>query len=219
LPTIFFLGTAMGGVILWFGGSQVMSGSLTLDEFVAFIGYVGLLARPLTTLRWVISLAQPVVASRGRIEEILSTISPPTVPAQAGVAMPAPTGSAREQPLIVFQEVHFAYNGRSVLHGINLQGWRGELVAITRPSGAGKSTIGHLISRLEERLLKTIRVAARERLVLLITHRIKTWQAADRIIVVADGCIVAEGTHLQLLAEGGFYRQLYEHQCLRESLA
>jgi ATP-binding cassette, subfamily B, bacterial MsbA len=257
------------------------------------------------------------------------------------VAVPALTGSAREQPLVVFQEVDFAYNGRSVLHGINLQGWRGELVAITGPSGAGKSTIGHLIPRVydvsagqvrldgvdvrdlplqelrrrvavvpqetflfsasvaenlaygrpdappetiqgiahdtclwesiqtfphgiatmvgergitlsggqkqrvalgrallyggevlvlddpfsnvdaetEEWLLETVRAAARERLVLLITHRIKTLQAADRIIVVADGCIVADGTHQQLLAQGGLYRQLYEHQCLRESLA
>jgi len=71
----------------------------------------------------------------------------------------------------------------------------------------------------EERLLETVRAVARERLVLLITHRIKTLQAADRIIVVADGCIVADGTHQQLLAQGGLYRQLYEHQCLRESLA
>jgi ABC-type multidrug transport system fused ATPase/permease subunit len=308
---------------------------------VAFIGYVGLLARPLTTLGWMISLAQRAVASLGRIEAILSTTQPPTVLAQTAVPVPAPTESARKQPLVVFQEVDFAYNGRSVLHGINLQGWRGELVAITGPSGAGKSTIGHLIPRLydvsagqvrldgvdvrdlplqelrrrvavvpqetflfsasvaenlaygrpdappetihsiahdtclwesiqtfphgiatmvgergitlsggqkqrvalgrallyggevlvlddpfsnvdaetEERLLETVRAAARERLVLLITHRIKTLQAADRIIVVADGYIVAEGTHQQLLAQGGLYRQLYEHQCLRESLA
>jgi ABC-type multidrug transport system fused ATPase/permease subunit len=54
--------------------------------------------------------------------------------------------------------------------------------------------------------------------VLLITHRIKTLQAADRIIVVADGCIVADGTHQQLLAQGGLHSQLYERQCLRESL-
>jgi ATP-binding cassette subfamily B multidrug efflux pump len=341
LPTIFCLGTAIGGVILWFGGSQVISGSLTLGEFVAFIGYVGLLARPLTTLGWVISLAQRAVASLSRIEAILSTTPSPTVPPQTEVALPSPTASVRERPLVVFHEVDFAYNGRPILRGINLQGWRGELVAITGPSGAGKSTIGHLIPRLydvsaghvllrgvdvrhlplqevrrrvavvpqetflfsasvaenlaygrpdsppeaidhiardtclwesiqsfphgvatlvgergitlsggqkqrvalgrallyggevlvlddpfsnvdaetEERLLETVRRAARDRLVLLITHRIRTLQAADRIIVVADGRLVAEGPHQHLLAQGGLYRQLYERQCLRESLA
>ena len=71
----------------------------------------------------------------------------------------------------------------------------------------------------EEQLLTTIRKVARHRVVLLITHRIKTLQAADRIMVLADGRIVAEGTHQQLLARGGLYGELYAHQCLRESLA
>jgi ATP-binding cassette, subfamily B, multidrug efflux pump len=341
LPMMFCLGSATGGMVLWFGGSQVMSGRLTLGELVAFIGYVGLLARPLSTLGWMISLAQRAVASLGRIEEILSTAPAPAATAQTDAVVPAPTGSTGEQPLIVFEGVDFAYNGRPTLRGINFRGWKGELVAITGPSGAGKSTIGHLISRLyevsagrvmldgidvrdvalqelrrrvavvpqeaflfsasvaenlaygrpdalpeaihgvaydtclwesvqtfphgiatmvgergitlsggqkqrvalgrallyggevlvlddpfsnvdaetEERLLETIRAAARERLALLITHRIRTLQAADRIIVVADGRIVAEGPHRQLLAQGGLYRQLYEHQCLRDSLA
>jgi ABC-type multidrug transport system fused ATPase/permease subunit len=146
LPTIFCLGTATGGVILRFGGSLVMAGSLTLGEFVAFIGYVGLLTRPLTTLGWMISLAQR------------------------------------------------------------------EVLVLGNP-------FSNVDAETEERLLETVRSAAQERLVLLITHRIKTLQAADRITVVADGRIVAEGAHRQLLAQGGLYRQLYERQCLREGLA
>jgi ATP-binding cassette subfamily B protein len=125
-----------------------MSGRLTLGEFVAFIGYVGLLARPLTTLGWMISLAQRAMASLGRIDEILSTAPVPTVPVQTDAVVPAPPGRIGEQPLVAFQGVSFAYNGRSVLRGINFQGRRGELVAITGPSGAGKSTIGHLIPRV-----------------------------------------------------------------------
>jgi ATP-binding cassette, subfamily B, multidrug efflux pump len=341
LPTIFGLGTGIGGMILWFGGNQVMAGSLTLGEFVAFIGYVGLLAKPLTILGWVISLAQRAVASLSRIEAILSIAPPQTVPAQTEAALAATTMGSQELPVVAFEEVDFAYNGRAILHGINLQGRRGEMVAITGPSGAGKSTIGHLLPRVydvsagkvmlsgvdvrdlplqelrrrvavvpqetflfsasvaenlaygrpdasaeaihrialeaclwdamqsfpqgaatlvgergitlsggqkqrvalarallyggevlvlddpfsnvdaetEGRLLETVRTATRDRFVLLITHRVKTLQAADRIIVVADGRIVAEGTHQHLLAQGGLYRDLYEHQSLRESLA
>jgi len=341
LPTMYWLGTATGGMILWFGGHQVIAGTLTLGEFVAFIGYVGLLARPLTILGWVISLAQRAVVSLGRIEDILSMLPPATRPAQGEFTVPPAATAGREQPVIAFEAVDFAYNGRPILRGITLQGRRGELIAITGPSGAGKSTIGHLIARLydvsagkvmlhgvdvrqlplqelrrrvavvpqetflfsvsvaenlaygrpdapaqaiqriahdtclwdsiqafpqgistlvgergitlsggqkqrvalarallyggevlilddpfsnvdaetEEQLLGTIRTAARDRVVLLITHRIKTLQAADRIMVVANGRILAEGTHQQLLAQGGLYGELYAHQCVRESLA
>jgi ATP-binding cassette subfamily B protein len=70
----------------------------------------------------------------------------------------------------------------------------------------------------EGKLLETVRAAACGRFVLLITHRIKTLQAADRIVVLSDGRIVAEGTHQSLLAQGGPYRELYERQCWRERL-
>jgi ATP-binding cassette subfamily B protein len=92
LPLIFWLGSATGGIILWLGGSHVISGRITLGEFVAFIGYVGLLAKPLTILGWVISLAQRAVVSLGRIEEILSI--PPSRPRGEGrCAGAAPGGS------------------------------------------------------------------------------------------------------------------------------
>jgi ABC-type multidrug transport system fused ATPase/permease subunit len=341
LPLLFALGSAAGGAILWFGGSQVIAGSLSLGEFVAFIGYVALLAKPLTMLGWVISLAQRAVASLGRVEEVLAVPSmpDPTIMPEWPTATSRP--SSPEQPIVVFEGVHFAYNGHPVLHGIDLQGRRGEFVAITGPSGAGKSTMAHLIPRLydvsagrillhgvdvrelplpllrhyvamvpqetflfsvsvaenlaygrpdappemiqhvaqqaclwesihalphgldtlvgergitlsggqkqrvalarallyggdvlvlddpfsnvdaetEMKLLETIRLAARDRFVLLITHRIRTLQAADRIMVMADGRIVAQGPHQALLAAGGLYRDLYERQSLQESLA
>jgi ATP-binding cassette subfamily B protein len=341
LPLIFWLGAAAGGVILWLGGSQVISGRITLGAFVAFIGYVGLLSKPLTILGWVISLAQRAVVSLGRIEEILSIAPTQATPVRSDVPPTPPVAAGSQQPIVAFERVHFAYNGRPVLRGIDLQGSKGELVAMTGPNSAGKSTIAHLIPRLydvsagrvtlhgadvrqlpladlrrrvalvpqepflfsvdvadnlaygrpdappeaihrmaqaaclwpsiqsfpqglatlvgergitlsggqkqrvalarallyggevlvlddpfsnvdaetEERLLETVRAAAGDRFVLLITHRIKTLQAADRILVVADGRIVAEGPHTELLAQGGLYRELYERQCLRESFA
>lgn len=340
LPLLFWLGSAAGGIILWFGGSQVMAGRLTLGEFVAFLGYVGLLAKPLTILGWVISLAQRAVASLIRIDEILAVQPLPIVAPHSDGAPSIRATPPRHQPLIVFDRVDFAYNGRPVLHNLNLRGWRGELVAMTGPSGAGKSTIAHLLPRLydasagqvlldgqdvreiplpelrrrvvlmpqetflfsvtvadniaygrpdaplevvqrtahdtclwdaiasfpeqfrtlvgergitlsggqkqrvalvrallyggevlvlddpfsnvdaetEEKLLETVRAAAWDRFVLLITHRVKTLQVADRILMIAHGRIVAEGPHQQLLAQGGLYRRLYERQCLRESL-
>src|SRR5262249_28192759 len=148
LPLIFWLGSATGGIILWLGGSQVISGRITLGEFVAFIGYVGLLAKPLTILGWVISLAQRAVVSLGRIEEILAIPPTQAAPARGDAPALSQVVAGSHQPLVVFERVDFAYDGRRVLQGIGLQGSIGELVAMTGPSGGGKSTIAHLIPRL-----------------------------------------------------------------------
>ena len=109
--------------------------------------------------------------------------------------------------------------------GITLSGGQKQRVALARALLYGGEVLvlddpfSNVDAETEELLLDTIRTAARDRVMLLITHRIKTLQAADRIIVVADGRIVAEGTHQQLLTHGGLYSQLYAHQCVRESLA
>ena len=46
----------------------------------------------------------------------------------------------------------------------------------------------------------------------MIAHRLSTIISADQILVIEDGQIVERGTHAELLAAGGRYRQLYEKQ-------
>ena len=109
--------------------------------------------------------------------------------------------------------------------GITLSGGQKQRVALGRALLYGgqvlilDDTFSNVDAETEEQLLTTVRAAARDHLVLLITHRIRTLQTADRIVVVTDGRIIAEGTHQSLLAQGGLYREIYRQQCLRESLA
>ena len=53
---------------------------------------------------------------------------------------------------------------------------------------------------------------AKDRTTLVIAHRLSTVRSADRIIVLDDGKVAEEGTHQELLRQGGLYKQLVELQ-------
>ena len=63
-----------------------------------------------------------------------------------------------------------------------------------------------------------LRVAARDRTVLLMTHRLRAARAADRIVVLGDGRVVESGHHDELLAAGGFYAELWRIQQIEEEI-
>jgi len=71
----------------------------------------------------------------------------------------------------------------------------------------------------EEKILRHLRGIMRGRTCIISSHRISTVKDADLIIVLDQGCIVERGTHDELVAQGGFYAELYEKQLLEEELA
>jgi ATP-binding cassette subfamily B multidrug efflux pump len=54
--------------------------------------------------------------------------------------------------------------------------------------------------------------------VVLISHRVSTVRQADRIVVLAHGRIVEQGTHTELVEAGGYYAELSQKQMLEEEL-
>jgi len=128
-------------LVLWFGGRDVVSGDMTLGEFVQFNSYLILLANPLMSLGWTATAVQAGVASLKRIGEVLSTEPSIADPAQA--AAPSTTRGA-----VSFRNVSFAYTGENVLHDVTLDIPAGSMVALVGATGSGKTTLVNLLARL-----------------------------------------------------------------------
>jgi ATP-binding cassette, subfamily B, bacterial len=130
-------------VVLWVGGRQVISGSLSLGLFVAFNAYVVMLVWPLRVLGQRVSTLQKALAASARITEVLETeprLREPRRPQE--LARPV-RGDVR------LEGVRFGHEGdRPVLDGLELELPAGESVALVGATGSGKSTVAGLLARL-----------------------------------------------------------------------
>jgi ATP-binding cassette subfamily B protein len=127
--------------ILWYGGSLVIEGQLTLGEFVAFSAYLGQLAMPVRRLGMIIPALAMAAASGERIFEILDAV-PEVQDAPDAMPLPAVRGHVR------FEHVSFAYFGRhQVLSDLTFEACPGQVIALLGTTGSGKSTVINLIPR------------------------------------------------------------------------
>ncbi|HYU42378.1 MAG TPA: ABC transporter ATP-binding protein [Vicinamibacteria bacterium] len=129
-------------LILWLGGRMVVAGTITIGEFVAFGAYLTMLHWPMIALGWVVNIFERGEASMGRIAEILAA------PAEIEDRQPAAVTKVRGD--VELRGLTFSYDGRPVLHDIDLEVPAGSTVAIVGPTGSGKSTLVGLIPRLFE---------------------------------------------------------------------
>ncbi len=129
--------------LLWYGGRQVIRGSLSLGEFVAFMGYLGMLIWPTIAAGWVINIFQRGAASMKRMLEILE--AKPDISDLPGAVSPSPVKGALE-----VRNLTFSYPGSShpVLREVSFSLPAGETLAVVGHTGSGKSTLINLLPRL-----------------------------------------------------------------------
>ncbi len=108
--------------------------------------------------------------------------------------------------------------------GITLSGGQKQRTALARalltpaPFLVLDDAFSSVDTETEARILRGLREAARERTVVLVSHRLSTIQHADRIVVLDAGRVAEVGTHQELLARGGLYAALAERQRLEEEV-
>ncbi len=141
-PLIFFISNLGTLAVIWFGGSQVISGSLSVGALVAFNSYLSFLLMPVFILGSTITSLTQSSASAKRVFEVVDA---PIEVKDAPDAITLPPLQGR----VSFEKVTFRYAGSETptLDDISFTGQPGQTVAILGRTGSGKSSIINLIPR------------------------------------------------------------------------
>lgn len=146
-PMSEFLGTAAIAIVLWFGGTLILSGTNTIDA-PAFIYYMVIfysIINPAKEFSKAGYSIQKGMASMQRIDKILMAHNPITDPENPAELSSIDTSKAA----ISYNNVNFSYDagGRRILSDIDLRIEPGTTVALVGESGSGKSTMADLLPR------------------------------------------------------------------------
>ena len=144
-PIMEFLAAVGVAAVIWYGGSQVIAGTTTPGTFFSFLTAIFMIYEPVRRLSRINNTIQTALAAAGRVFGLLDTPGeteaedgkPPLPPIRRGLA---------------FNGVSMRYDpdGAPALDGLSLEVPAGSVVALVGASGAGKTTLVHLIPRFYE---------------------------------------------------------------------
>jgi len=141
-PLVFLVANLGQASILFFGGQQIIAGTLTLGEWQEFSLYLVYIFLPVAQFGFIITQLGQASASAGRVFEILDAKSDVTDKPGAST-LPAVTGRVK------FEDVTFRYfsSGAPVLSHVTFEAEPGQTVALLGATGSGKTTIINLLPR------------------------------------------------------------------------
>ena len=144
IPALIDIMTGIGFTfVLFFGGSEIIAGEKTVGEFMGFFTAMALAFEPLRKLGAVSGQVQNAAASVERVQKILET--------QPTLVSPAlPKALPTTAPDITLENVELAYGDLPVLRGTSFVAEAGKTTALVGASGAGKSTVFNILTRLVE---------------------------------------------------------------------
>lgn len=140
-PAVEIIGAVGVGLIIWYGGGQVIRNVATIGTLIAFVQLARSFYEPISDISEKYNILQAAMASSERIFKLLDepvTITPPEIPRRIG----------RARGHIEFRGVWFAYKDEDwVLKDVSFVAEPGERIALVGHTGAGKTTITNLLLR------------------------------------------------------------------------
>ena len=140
-PVVEALAAISLGLLIWWGTNNVLEGTVTLGNLIAFILYIYMMFRPIRQLADRFNTLQMGMVGSERVFKVLDTNE--VIPNNGN------TSTAELKGNIEYKNVWFAYNDKDwVLQDINFKVKEGETLAIVGATGAGKTSIINTLSRL-----------------------------------------------------------------------
>ncbi|WP_319637366.1 ABC transporter ATP-binding protein [Kangsaoukella pontilimi] len=152
MMTDFVAAIGFAGVLVY-GGNQIIDGDKTVGEFMSFFTAMGLLFEPVRRVANVTGAWQAARANLERIQEVFRsspTISSPDTPARLA--------TQPDEADIVFEDVVVVYGGEPALNGASFTAKAGQTTALVGASGAGKSTVFNVLTRLVDPSSGAVRI-------------------------------------------------------------
>ena len=153
-PAMAFASSLGIGLVLWFGGTQVLAGKMTVGELVQFLLYLALFYEPIGRLHGLNQMLQSARAASERVFDIMDATAECRTSVQAQPASNsqfAIRNSQLPRGEVRYTDVGFQYSAdRVVLKAISLHARPGQMTALVGPTGAGKSTLVNLLPAFYE---------------------------------------------------------------------
>jgi len=149
MPFIELMGVVALAIVIWYGGWGVLGGSISLGAVVAFISYMRMFFRPIRDIAEKYNILQNAMASAERLFLILDNKDRlPRLFTDSDPEGGAGAGRIDRITEVALDNVHFEYvTGEPVLNAVSFELKAGKTLAIVGPTGSGKTTLIHLLTR------------------------------------------------------------------------